>query len=77
LADAVDEAKSLLIGLGVRPGDRVLLINENCRTFVALLLACSELNACTVSVNARLSASEIDNIQAHCQPRRTFYTVYD
>ena len=75
LADAVDEAKSLLIGLGVRPGDRVLLINENCRTFVALLLACSELNACTVSVNARLSASEIDNIQAHCQPRRTFYTA--
>ena len=27
LANAVDEAKSLLIGLGVRPGDRVLLIN--------------------------------------------------
>jgi long-chain acyl-CoA synthetase len=75
LAKAVDEAKALLMGLGVRPGDRVLIINENCRAFVALLLACSELDAWAVTVNARLSSLEIDTIQAHCQPRRTFYTT--
>ncbi len=75
LAIAVEGAKALLMGLDVRPGDRVLMINENCRAFVALLLACSELEACAVSVNARLSALEIDNIRAHCQPRRTFYTA--
>ncbi len=75
LAIAVDRAKALLIVHGVRPGDRILLINENCRAFVALLLACSELEACAVSVNARLSALEIDNIRDHCQPRRTFYTA--
>ncbi|SVD03473.1 uncharacterized protein METZ01_LOCUS356327, partial [marine metagenome] len=65
LAIAVEGAKALLMGLDVRPGDRVLMINENCRAFVALLLACSELEACAVSVNARLSALEIDNIRAH------------
>ena len=73
LAIAVEKTKHLLSELGIRPGDRVLVINENGRAFVALLFACSELGACIVSVNARLSASEIDNIQVHCQPRRTIY----
>ena len=75
LAIAVEKTKHLLTEFGIRPGDRVLVINENGRAFVALLFACSELGACIVSVNARLSASEIDNIQVHCQPRRTIYTV--
>ena len=75
LAIAVEKTKHLLSELGIRPGDRVLVINENGRAFVALLFACSELGACIVSVNARLSASEIDNIQFHCQTRRTIYTV--
>ena len=57
LAIAVEKTKHLLAELGIRPGDRVLLINENGRAFVALLFACSELGACIVSVNARLSAS--------------------
>ncbi|MCW9033980.1 MAG: AMP-binding protein [Rhodospirillales bacterium] len=75
LAEAVKEAKALLVGLGVWPGDRVLILNENCRAFVALLLACSEIDAWAVTLNARLSAREVDNIQLHCQPRRTFYTT--
>ena len=75
LAIAVEKTKHLLAEIGIRPGDRVLVINENGRAFVALLFACSELGACIVSVNARLSASEIDNIQVRCQPRRAIYTV--
>ncbi len=75
LAEAVQEAKNLLVGLGVWPGDRVLIVNENCRAFVALLLACSEIDAWAVTLNARLSDREVDNIQAHCQPRRTIYTT--
>ena len=74
LAIAVEKTKHLLSELGIRPGDRVLVINENGRAFVALLFACSELGACIVSVKARLSASEIDNIKVHCQPRSTIYT---
>ena len=36
LAIAVEKTKHLLSELGIRPGDRVLVINENGRTFVVL-----------------------------------------
>ena len=62
LAIAVEKTKHLLTEHGIRPGDRVFVISENGRAFVALLFACSELDACIVSSNARLSASEIDDI---------------
>jgi long-chain acyl-CoA synthetase len=73
LADAIAEAKNWLAALGVRPGDRVMLVCENCRTFVAILLALAEIDAWPVLVNARLSAREVDEIRAHCGARRVIY----
>jgi len=61
--------------LGVRPGDRLMSVGENCRALVVLLLAASELDAWLAIVNARLSAAEVDAIRDNCQPRRVFYTV--
>jgi long-chain acyl-CoA synthetase len=75
LADAVAEAKTWLADLGVRPGDRVMIVCENCRAFVGILLALSELDAWPVLVNARLSAREIDQIRDHCGARRAIYTT--
>lgn len=74
LASAVEEARNYLMELGIRPGDRVMIVFENCRAFVAILFALSELNAWPVLVNARLSASEVSQIREHSNPRRVIYT---
>src|SRR5271166_4696773 len=37
LASAVSEAQRWLLASGVRPGDRVMIVRENCRAFVAIL----------------------------------------
>jgi long-chain acyl-CoA synthetase len=74
LATAVVEAKNWLATLGVRSGDRVMIVFENCRAFVAIFLALSELDAWPVLVNARLSASEVSQIREHCGPRLGIFT---
>lgn len=75
LASAITEAQTRLVELGVRPGDRVMIVGENCRAFVTILLAAAAIDAWPVLVNARLSAREIDEIRAHCGARRVFYTT--
>jgi long-chain acyl-CoA synthetase len=75
LATAVSEAQRWLVESGVRPGDRVMLLCENCRAFVAILLAVASLDAWPVLVNARLSAREVDEIRDHCGARRVIYTT--
>ncbi len=75
LADAIEYAKSWLSESGVRPGDRVMIVCENCRAFAAILLATAAIDAWPVLVNARLSPQEIDQIRDHCGARRVIYTV--
>ncbi len=59
----------------LRPGDRVVLVCENCRAFVAILLALARLGTWPVLVNARVSARELDEIRDHCGARRVLYTT--
>jgi long-chain acyl-CoA synthetase len=75
LGVAVGAAVTWLREAGVRPGDRVMIVCENCRAFVAILLALARLNAWPVLVNARLSPPEVDRISNHCGARRVIYTV--
>jgi long-chain acyl-CoA synthetase len=75
LASAISETQAWLRKSGVRPGDRVMIIGENCREFVAVLLAAAGLDAWPVLANARLSAREIDEIRDHCGARRVLYTT--
>lgn len=75
LALRVSETQAWLQDSGVRPGDRVMIICENCRAFVAILLAVAALDAWPVLVNARLSAHEVDQIRDHCGARLTLYTT--
>jgi long-chain acyl-CoA synthetase len=70
---AVEKTRAWLQGSDVRPGDRVMLVSENCRAFVAILLALTELDAWPVLANARLSAREIDGIRDHSGARRVVY----
>ncbi|HYW91682.1 MAG TPA: AMP-binding protein [Gammaproteobacteria bacterium] len=71
----VADAAALLRDAGVRGGDRVLLVSENCPGLGALIMACSELDAWAVILNARLSPREVDAIREHCGARSSVYTV--
>lgn len=75
LEAVIAQTQVWLAGAGVRPGDRVMIVGENCRAFVAVLLAAAGLDAWPVLVNARLSAREVDQIRDHCGARRVIYTT--
>ena len=75
LVAMIDRHAFLLTELGVRPGDRVLLVSENCVAQVALIFAASTVGAWIVNVNPRLSAPELDAIRSHSGARRALYTA--
>ena len=75
LALVVAATETWLLDSGVRPGDRVMIVCENCRAFVAIFLALAGLDAWPVLVNARLSAREVDEIRDHCGARRVIFTT--
>ena len=66
----VERRAGELRALGVRGGDRVMLVSENCVAQVALIFAIASIDAWSVTVNARLSEGELAAIRAHCNPRR-------
>jgi long-chain acyl-CoA synthetase len=72
---AIGRTEAWLQAGKVRPGDRVMIVCENCRAFVAILLALARLGAWPVLVNARLSARELDEIREHCGARLVVYTT--
>jgi len=75
LASTVSETRRWLLDLGVRPGDRVMIVCENCRALVAILLALAGLDVWPVLVSARLAAREVDEIRDHCGARRVIHTT--
>jgi acyl-CoA synthetase (AMP-forming)/AMP-acid ligase II len=74
-AQAVEAAAERFAALGVRAGDRVMIVNENCIAAGLVFFAASALDAWPMLVNARLSAREIDTIAGHAEPRRIFFTA--
>ncbi len=75
LGQAIRRSRDLLASLDVRPGDRIMVLNENSRALVALLLGAAELDVWVAVVSARLSAKEIDTIAEAADPRRLLYTT--
>lgn len=69
----VAETQVWLRDLDVRPGDRVMIVCENSRAFVAILFALTAMDAWPVLVNSKLSAREVDEIREHCGARRVIY----
>ncbi|WP_296448610.1 class I adenylate-forming enzyme family protein [Rhodoferax sp. UBA5149] len=63
-----------LKSLGVRAGDRVLVVGENCVAQAVLVIALSRMDAWCILSNARLSDREIDVFIEHSRPRRVLYT---
>ncbi|AFO86391.1 long-chain fatty acid--CoA ligase [Phaeobacter inhibens] len=75
LARACNALRTHLADLGIGPGDRVMLLCENCCAAVAALFATSQLGAVAVPVNARMRAAEVDRILAHAQPAAVLLTA--
>lgn len=70
---AAEAAAQMLRGKGVQPGDRVLLVTENCGTLCAFIFACSLIGAWAVPVNARQTGAELVRITDHASPRVAVY----
>jgi acyl-CoA synthetase (AMP-forming)/AMP-acid ligase II len=75
LPHIVGATRDWLATSGVRPGDRVMIVAENCRAAVALLLGAASLDAWPLIVNPRLADREIDQIRDLSGARRVIYTV--
>ncbi|TCW81993.1 AMP-binding protein [Burkholderia sp. SRS-46] len=69
LSLAIDAAAAQLAECGVRGGDRVMIVAENCVAQIVLLFATARLDAWALMSNARLSAAELDAIAAHARPK--------
>ncbi len=69
----VEQARDFLAGLGLGPGDRILLVGENGRAVTALILAASMLDVWPAILNARLAGPELAAIAENCRPRRCVY----
>jgi long-chain acyl-CoA synthetase len=54
-----------LRALGIRAGDRMMIVSENSIPLACLLLAASRLDAWAIVVNPRLSPREVDQIRDH------------
>lgn len=68
LAQAAAELSQVMRETGVKSGDRVMVLAENCCAVVAALMAASQTGAVAVPVNARMSPKEIDRILEHARP---------
>jgi acyl-CoA synthetase (AMP-forming)/AMP-acid ligase II len=72
---AITGTADALRELGVRAGDRVLIVSENCISLACLLFAASRLDAWAIVANPRLSPRELDLIKDHSGARRVFFTA--
>jgi acyl-CoA synthetase (AMP-forming)/AMP-acid ligase II len=75
LSEYLPQVASSLEALGIRPGDRLMIVSENSIAMAALLLAASHVGAWTIVVNPRLSPRELDQIRDHSGARRMFFTA--
>jgi long-chain acyl-CoA synthetase len=72
---AVRRTADALRALGIRAGDRLMLVSENAIPLACLLLAASRLDAWAIVANPRLSPRELDQIRDHSGARRMFFTA--
>ncbi len=66
LADAFDRAF-------VGPGDRVMIVTENCNAAVAAVFAASRRHATIIPINARQTEAELTRIIEHADPKLVLF----
>lgn len=72
---AIEDAAQLLREQGVNPGDRVVIVSENCMGTAAFIFGASIVGAHAIPINARMTETEIGRVLAHATPRLTLYTI--
>jgi long-chain acyl-CoA synthetase len=72
---ALTQTAEALRALGIRAGDRIMIVSENCIALACLLFAASRLDAWAIVANPRLSPRELDLIRDHSGARRAFFTA--
>jgi acyl-CoA synthetase (AMP-forming)/AMP-acid ligase II len=75
LDQVVREAADALGALGIRAGDRIMIVSENGIALACLLFAASRIDAWAIVVNPRLSPRELDQIRDHSGARRVFFAA--
>ncbi|WP_281824831.1 class I adenylate-forming enzyme family protein [Jannaschia rubra] len=73
--DAIEAAAGLLRARGLRAGDRLAIVAENCHATAVLVFAASHLGAVSVPVNARMTGAELGRILDHATPRLVAFTT--
>ncbi|MBV9878153.1 MAG: acyl--CoA ligase [Verrucomicrobia bacterium] len=68
LTSEVNRLSSGLIGLGIRPGDRVVLHMANLPEFVVAYLACFQVGAIAAPLNIRLKNAELEPLLQRLRP---------
>ncbi|MGF6210557.1 class I adenylate-forming enzyme family protein [Comamonas sp. 4034] len=74
LGKLVDALEAELRSQQVRPGDRVLVVAENCPEHAALLLAASRVGAWACGVNARMAPGEVRAFADKADARIIYFT---
>jgi acyl-CoA synthetase (AMP-forming)/AMP-acid ligase II len=72
---AINEAALILCERGVRAGDRIVIVAENCLETAVFIFAASIVDAYVIPVNARMKPAEIKRILDHATPRISLYTT--
>lgn len=72
---ACDSVSEHLKRAGVLPGDRVMVLIENCAAAMAAVFAASRIGAIAVPVNARQTTGELQRILDHARPRVVLFTT--
>ncbi|SHJ98381.1 Acyl-CoA synthetase (AMP-forming)/AMP-acid ligase II [Shimia gijangensis] len=75
LWQATQCARDRLQAAGVGPGNRVVLVLENCAEVVAFFFATTMLQASAVAVNARMTQDELHRIVEHSDPSALVFTT--
>jgi long-chain acyl-CoA synthetase len=73
LADRVCHLAGALHAAGVRPGDRVLWLGQNCHRLVETLAACAEIGTIFCPVNWRQSVAELIFVLEDADPSVVFW----
>jgi len=69
LAERVYRFAGALTGLGLKPGDRIAVLDSNSPEYLEAYYAAVHIGAVLVSVNSRLSIPELECILKDCTPR--------
>jgi len=67
LAERTDRFAASLMGLGVRPGDRVGILMPNCVEYVLAILGAAKAGAVSVPINGRFKRSEAGYVLDHAE----------